>query len=366
MTDKQPVSDQRFVSGAIEAAIRIAILGALAIWCFQVASPFLVPLVWGVIIAVASHPIYHWLQLRLGGRSTLAALVFTLLGLTLLIAPTVILSATLIDSLHQLAGELQQGTLSVPPPPEGVAQWPLVGERIADVWLLASENLQGAVAQAGPQLKGVGQWLLESLANVGMGILQFVVAIIIAGILHTKAEQAAILARSFGIRLAGAQGQRYIDLAAKVIFSVTQGVLGVAVIQSLIAGVGFVVMGVPAAGFWAFLCLLLGVVQIGAMPIILGVALYVISITDPVAGGAFLIWSIAVGLLDNILKPILLGRGVDVPMFVIFVGAIGGFISTGIIGLFIGAVVMSLGYTLLMAWLNGAETEPVSGGKSEG
>jgi predicted PurR-regulated permease PerM len=352
MTKKKTDDKNSFMSQPIEAAIRIGLLSLLVFWCFIITQPFMVPIIWGIIIAVATHSIYLWLQTRMGGRAVLAASLFTALLLTLLIVPTVILSTTLFSSASELANKMQAGTVAIPPPPANVAEWPVVGEKLAQVWQLASENLSEALIQLKPQLKSIGQWLLGFLAHAGADVLKFIAAIIIAGFLQVKAKAGHDFSQSLATRLTGNRGAHYVNLSAKIICSVTQGILGIAIIQSILAGLGFVVMGVPAAGLWAFLCLLLGVIQVGAMPIILAVAIYVMSTVDTLPGIIFLIWSIAIGLIDNIFKPILLSRGVDVPMVVVFIGAIGGFISSGIIGLFLGAVILVLSYMLFISWLN--------------
>ncbi|MEA3276529.1 MAG: AI-2E family transporter [Pseudomonadota bacterium] len=349
--------EKTFLNNALEATIRIGLLILLAAWCFQIVQPFIIPIVWGIIIAVAAYPGYRKLQVALGGRGALAAALIALLGLVLLIMPTVMLSGTLVDSAHGLAKGLQEGTIAVPPPPEYVKDWPVIGENLDAFWRQASQNLGAAMTKIAPQLKGVGTWLLSTAAGAGFGILQFVIAIIIAGFLLAGAERGAKAAYSIATRLAGDKGADFAELAEATVRSVTRGILGVSLIQSLLAGLGFMVMGIPGAGLWALLCLLLSVIQIGIVPITLPIVIYVFSTADTVPAVVFLIWSIFVGTLDNILKPILLGRGVEVPMAVIFIGAIGGFITSGIIGLFVGSVVLVLGYKLFLAWLEDAPEE---------
>ena len=340
-----------FVSNALEATIRIGILALLAAWCFSIVKPFIIPIAWGIIIAVAEYPGYLKLRRALGGRSASAAAVIALLGLVLLITPTVMLSSTLVDSVHGLARGLQEGTIAVPPPPETVREWPVVGDNLYAFWEQASQNLATALGNITSQLKAIGSWLLSTAAGAGFGILQFVIAIVIAGFLLASAERGAKAARAIAIRLAGDKGAEFAKLAEATVRSVTRGILGVAIIQALLAGLGFMVMGIPGAGLWALLCLLLSVIQIGVLPITLPAVIYVFSTADTVPAIVFLVWSVFVSILDNILKPVLLGRGVEVPMAVIFIGAIGGFISSGIIGLFVGAVVLVLGYKLFLAWL---------------
>ena len=321
------------------------------------------PVIWGIIIAVATYPGYCRLLAPLGERRGLAATVVALLMLVLLIGPTIILAETLVDGAQQLAKGLTDGTLQIPPPPESVAAWPVVGTPLSKFWDLASVNLASALNEIGPQVKVVGGWLLSAAGGVSFGILQFVFAIIIAGILLANAQSGEQAADSIAVRLLGEQGWKYADLARTTVRGVARGILGVALIQSILAGLGFLVVGLPAAGLLALLCLILAVIQVGVGPIVIPAVIYVFATADPITAILFLIWGVFVSLLDNFLKPILLGRGAQVPMAVIFVGAIGGFLAHGIVGLFVGAVVLSLGYTLFGAWLNGgkvAQSEQVS------
>jgi predicted PurR-regulated permease PerM len=266
--------------------------------------------------------------------------------------PAVMLSGTLVDTAQGLAKSFHEGTLAVPPPPDSVREWPLVGEGLSTFWSQASGNLAAAVERIAPQLKTVGSWLLSTAAGAGFGILQFIVAIIIAGVFLANATASGAFARALAVRLAGERGADFAELAEATVRSVTRGILGVALIQSILAGIGFMAIGLPGAGLWALLCLLLSTVQIGIFPITIPIVIYVLATADTVPAILFVIWSLFVGSIDNVLKPILLGRGVQVPMAVIFVGAIGGFITSGIIGLFVGAVVLVLGYKLFLAWLH--------------
>jgi len=349
--------EESFVSNALEATIRIGTVILLAAWCFAIVKPFIIPIVWGIIIAVAEYPGYLRLRRALGGRGATAAALIAVLGLVLLVAPAVMLSTTLVDSAHGLAKGLQEGTIAVPPPPEAVKEWPVVGDKLDAFWRQASENLAAAIGKIAPQLKAIGSWLLSTAAGAGFGILQFVIAIILAGFLLARSEAGARAAQAIATRLAGEKGADFAMLAEATVRSVTRGILGVALIQSVLAGLGFMAMGIPGAGIWALLCLLLSVIQIGIFPITIPILIYVFSTADMAPAVVFLIWSILVGTLDNILKPVLLGRGVQVPMAVIFVGAIGGFITSGIIGLFVGAVVLVVGYKLFLVWLVGTPQE---------
>jgi predicted PurR-regulated permease PerM len=344
--------NEAFTNNAMEAAIRIGLVVLWAAWCFQIVRPFVIPIVWGLIIAVAVYPFYAQLSTILKHSHRAAAILVTVGMLIILVWPAVLLGGVLVENVQMLIDRLRDGAITIPPPPPGVETWPFIGESLAKIWSLASVNLQAAVEQFEPQLMVIARWLLSVAAGTGLAILQFVVAVIIAGVLLAHSSAGHHLAHNIGRRLAGERGAGFAELAEATVRSVARGVLGVAVIQSLLAGLGFVVAGIPAAVFLGFLCLILGVVQIGIAPIMIPVVIYVFSINDTVTAILFLIWAIFVGLLDNILKPIFLGRGLAVPMVVIFMGAIGGMLWAGIIGLFIGAVVLALGYKLFLAWLD--------------
>ncbi len=351
--------DKVFLSRALETTIHIGLILLLAAWCFQIVQPFVIPVVWGIIIATATYPAYRWLEARLGGRRAIAATLFTLLMMLVLMTPTLKLAETLVKGASLLSVHLEGGTLSIPPPPRSIAGWPIIGEPLAAFWNLASENLGAALRQISPQLKDFGGWLLKAAAGAGLGILMFTAAIIIAGVLLANAGAGHRAAYAIARRLAGDRGADFADLAEATVRSVAQGILGVALIQSLLAGIGFLAVGVPGAGLWALLCLLLAVVQIGIGLVAVPVVIYVFYTADTLAAILFLVWITPVTLLDNILKPVLLGRGVNVPTVVIFVGAIGGFLASGIIGLFVGSVILALGYKLFVAWLADETPLPV-------
>ena len=359
-----PVIESEFLERAIEAAIRIGLVAVLAAWCFSIFRPFLNPVLWGIIIAVAIHPLFLRLLGAFGGRRGRAAIVFTLLALALLIIPSVMLGISVVETAQRLADGIEAGTLKVPPPPDAVAGWPLVGERLHGVWRLASENLVLAIQQTAPQLKAVGRWLLNALGGVGVGVLQFIVAIIIAGVLLANDEGVKATAQRIAIRLAGKQGSEFAHIAGATVRSVAQGVLGVALIQAVLAGIGMLAVGVPGAGLWALLVLLLAIVQLPPILVLGPTIVYVFWVESTIPAVVFAIWSIVVGASDTFLKPLLLGHGVDIPMIVILIGAIGGMLVSGVIGLFVGAVVLAVGYKLFIAWLYrdvaAAEVEPGS------
>ena len=345
------------LSGAVtNVVIRLGALAILVVWCFKILQPFILPAIWGIIIAVAIYPLYHALVGWLGGRRTLAAALVTAVLLAILLVPTLMLTDLLVQNAATLAQQVRQEHISIPPPPDTVKDWPLVGEPIANLWSLAATNLGAALKLVEPQLKAVGTWLLEIAASGGLGLLMFLFAFVIAGFLLRYSAGGYQVAHDLSERLAGERGDEFAKLAGATIRGVAQGVLGVAVIQSLLAGLGFMAVGLPGAGIWALLCLILATVQIGVGPIVIPAVIYVFATGDTVTAVVFLVWSVLLLVMDNVLKPLLMGRGVDVPMAVIFLGAIGGMLLSGIVGLFVGAIVLTLGYKLFQTWLAGDGT----------
>jgi predicted PurR-regulated permease PerM len=348
--------DRQFVDSAVESFIRIALIAILAAWCYEIVRPFAIPAVWGVIIAVALFPGYRRFAEALGGRRVTAAVLVSLLVLAALAIPAALLSGSMVQGAHDLAMAFDEGSLEIPPPPDWVGGLPLVGPWLQGIWSDAATDLESALVPVAPQIKTALRWLVGLAAGAGLGMLQFVFAIVIAGILLAQSESGRRAAQALARRLVGERGAELTDLAEATVRSVTRGILGVALIQSTLAGLGWLAVGIPGAGLWTLLALLLSTVQIGIFPITLPTLVYVFFHADTVTFVVFAIWTWFVSSIDNVLKPILLGRGVKVPMAVVFIGAIGGLLSAGITGLFVGAVVLVLGYKLLVAWVDELES----------
>jgi predicted PurR-regulated permease PerM len=336
----------------IDTTIRIGLIILLVYWCILIFEPFLTPVLWAIIIAVAIHPLYLKFESLLGGNQKIALTLFTLIALAVLITPTVMLAGSLMDAVETITTGLEDGTLQVPPAPERVAEWPLIGEKLYGIWSDASNNLTATIHQYGEHIKTGLKWLLSAAAGAGISVLQFILSILIAAAFIANAEGARRFSRSLATRLVGKDGERFAKLSGATVRSVAQGVLGVAAIQGILAGVGMLAVGVPGAGLWSLLVLLLAIMQLPALLVMGPVIVYVFSVTDTLPATLFMIWGIFVSISDTFLKPMLLGRGLDIPMLVILIGALGGMIMSGIIGLFIGAVIFALGYQLFVAWLN--------------
>jgi predicted PurR-regulated permease PerM len=347
---------------AIEVAISLSLISLLLLWCFRILQPFLPIIVWGAIIAIALAVPVGRLDAWLGSRRR-AVLLFTASALVILLVPAYLFADSLIGGLRNLRLALETSEFSLPLPSEAVRDWPLVGEKLYQAWQAAAQDTQAWLADNVQQLRPILGGLLGRLAGVGLSVLQFGLSIVVAAmmLIHAEAAEAAtrrLLARLMG----GEQDQGLLNLSVATIRSVTVGVLGIAVIQALGAGVGMVAVGVPAAGLLALVVLVLAVAQLPPWLVLLPVVVLVFSEHSTPVAVVFAVWSLIVSVADMFLKPLLLGRGVEAPMPVILIGAIGGMLMSGIIGLFTGAVILALGYRLLQAWLNddAGQSQPVA------
>lgn len=345
--------DKRYTRKIMEAVIRVGLVALLILWSFEIFKPFLGPVVWGIIIAIACYGIFSWLRNRVGGRDGLAATLFALLALAVLITPTVMLSESILQSAQGLTQQLESGSLKVPPPPERVADFPIVGERVYETWSLASQNLEDALDRFKPQIEALSKTMLSRAIGTGVDILLFAVSIIIAAIFLAYAEGAARLGRNIFVRLAGERGAMFVDLTRDTVNSVARGVLGIAVIQTFFLALGLIVASVPASGVLAVVTLLFAVAQIPMLLLYLPLVALMFATADTTVATLFAIWSIFFSFADGFLKPLLLGRGLMVPMPVILIGVIGGMVGYGIVGLFVGPIVLSFSYVLFMVWLEG-------------
>jgi predicted PurR-regulated permease PerM len=272
---------------------------------------------------------------------------------------------SLVSGTKYINERMQRGEIKVPPPPNNIDTWPLIGPSLKREWHEASANLKATLARFQPQLRAMSLWLLKSAMGTALGLVHFSLSIIIAGIFMASAKGSGNIARGLFVLLAGERGADFADISKKTVRNVVKGILGVAIIQSLLVGAGLLVAGVPAAGLWAFLCLILAIIQIGIFPVVIPIVIYMFYSTDPVTAGLLTGWLILVSLLDNLLKPILLGRGAPVPMLVIFLGAIGGFFSMGFMGLFVGAVILSIGFKIIRVLLDDLSHPSTSGGPED-
>ena len=351
MDDNQGATSGRSQHGWADVAIRLALVALVVYWSFILVQPFIAILIWAAILSVALYPIYLWLKRVLGGRSTPAAFLLTVLALTVILGPLSTIGLALVDNLSSIAARISEGAVTVPPPPAYIAEWPLVGAKLSSFWQTASVELGQALASIESQLEEAALKLLGLVGNIGVGVLQFTLAIIIAGFTYSRAVGIQDSLKIFAARAAPGVGEDFVNLAGGTVRSVSRGVVGISLFQSILFGIGALVANIPLAGLWTFLALILAIVQIGPGLVIIPVIIFAWNTMDTVSAAILTAYMVPVMLMDNVLKPIVMGRGLPVPMLVIFIGVIGGTMAHGLIGLFVGPIVLALGYELGRAWI---------------
>ncbi len=343
---------EHIVKTAVDITVKIGALLLMIFFCFRILLPFVNILLWAMIIAIILFPLYSKLTKYLRDRKKLAAIVLILLCLAVLLVPSYWLVDSLVVGLKSLGESFLDGNIKIPPPSEAVAGWPLIGTWLYDSWLQASENFSQTIKDYLPQLGSIGEWLLGALAGTGLGILQFAVSLIIAGFFLTISDEASLTGEKLFGKLVGSRGKEFAKIAETTIRSVATGVLGVAIFQSLIFGVGLFLADFPLAGVWIILVLIFSVAQLPVILVVIPMIVYLFAFHEPLSAVLWSLYLLAAGLVDNFLKPIIMGKRASVPMLVIFLGAIGGFIAFGFLGLFLGAIILSLGFKLYLAWLD--------------
>jgi predicted PurR-regulated permease PerM len=347
-------------STMLDAAIRIGLVAVLVYACGRIVLPFASILIWSAILAVMLYPLHLRLATWIGDRWS--ALLIGLVGVAVALGPMVIVVTSLATSIYSVISSLQTQNLTLPQPPLWLDGTPLVGKKLTEIWTLVATNLPAAVAKYGQLLSGPVGWLASFAGGLAAGELAFVLSFALAAVLVVYANGTTEFARRLMQRVTGSKARavQLVALTAATIRGVALGVIGVALIQSLLLGIGYFAIGLEAAGFLTIAALLLGIMQVPLILLTLPVVGYVFATEATQPAIIFLIWNIVVGLSDNILRPLLLGRGLEVPMPVIVIGVIGGMLADGLLGLFVGPVLLAVSYVLLHEWLRqhpaGSET----------
>ena len=363
--DERParaVRTDRSADAVIQIAIRLMLLAFLIYWSIILLRPFIPILAWSAVLAVALYPAFDWLSAHLGHRPRLAAVLMTLVVLAVFLGPATWLGIGLVDGLRDISDQLTSGDFVIPAPPDGVRDWPLIGGQLYGFWSKASVNLAATLREIAPHLKPLAGPILAIAGSAGTGTLKFLLSVIVTGVLLPRGP---LLVAAIKRMLARIVTERtdFAALAGATIRTVAQGVIGVAVLQSLLAGIGLKIAGVPKAGVLAFAILVLGIVQIGSAPILLPVIVWVWTAKDVGTALLITIYLTLVGLSDNVLKPVLMGRGMSTPALVIFIGVLGGTLAHGIVGLFVGPIILAVGWELLTAW---SQEEPAKSASLSG
>ncbi len=359
---------QLFSQDMLDVLVRVGLIALMAVVCFRIFAPFMNRLLWGLILSVALYPLQQKIAGGPAGNQGRAATLLIVGTILLIGAPTVMLASSFATHIYDVVGAFRGNQVSIPVPSESVAEWPIIGERIYSAWSEAAADLPAYLETLQPQLGEVSAKVLSAAAGAMGNVFFFLGALIIAAIMMAFGQSGGAATERILCRLTSPKhGPRLHQLITATIRSVATGVIGVAFIQALLLGIGFVFAGIPAAGLLAIVVMIVGIVQIPAAIVSLPAIGYIWW-----AGGDTtmnVIWSIYLliaGMADNVLKPILLGRGVEAPMPVILIGALGGMVSAGIVGLFIGAVALAVGYQLFMDWVNQPDPEAGDTAQSTG
>jgi len=338
---------------AFEILIKFVLLGVIMYYAFLILKPFIIPVLWGIILAVSLAPLIAKLEKTLKIKRTLLVTIFTLLAVAGLLIPTYLLSESVIDSSKVLVTDLHSGNIVIPAPSQSVKDWPVIGDKMYTIWNSAAVNLEDTLLKFKPQLAEYSKKVAGMIMGTLGSIFGFVLALAIAGVFLAKADSGVKAYQTILHRIIGDDAVEWSILSAMTIRSVAQGVLGIAIVQATFALIGMLMIDVPFAWLWAFGVMFLTIIQLPALIILGPIIAYVFSYADPTSATIFAVYAVIVGASDGFLKPIFLGRGVDVPMLVILLGAIGGMMLSGVLGLFVGAVGLALTYKLFMAWVSG-------------
>jgi predicted PurR-regulated permease PerM len=310
---------------------------------------------WAVILAITLYPVHRLIASKMGGRQGLAAAVLVLLGILLIVVPAAVLMSSLGDSVQQLIKDVQTNSLEIPSPPDSVAAWPIVGEKAHALWSQAHADLPALVQSMQPKIGDIAKSAVGFVASIGGGLLMFLASFIVSGIVMAYGEGASRSCLAIFQRIAGKErGAEFAELSTATVRAVAQGVIGIAFIQAILVGLCMLVAGIPWPGLLALLILVLGIAQVPALVVTLPAIAYIWMSGDYATSKAvmYTVLLAVSGMADNVLKPLMLGRGGGAPMPVVLIGALGGMATAGILGMFVGATVLALGYQLFMGWVS--------------
>jgi predicted PurR-regulated permease PerM len=344
------------------ATLSVLTVGLLVVTCLWILKPFLGAIVWATMVVVATWPSMLALQARLGGRRWLAVIVMTIAMLLVLVLPLGLAASAIFQHADRVTGwVVSAASMSIPAPPAWVGQLPLVGAKVAAEWQrIASATHEQLATEAAPYAIAVAQWTAGQIGNLGLLVIQFLLTIVITILLYSTGEYAANGVRRFAQRLAAERGDQAVVLAAQAIRAVALGIVVTALVQSVVAGIGLAVCGVPYATVLTSIVFMMCIVQLGPFLVMIPAIAWLFWMGHPVSATVLIVWSLVVGLLDNILRPMLIRRGADLPLPLIFAGAIGGLLSFGMIGLFVGPVVLAVTYRLLEWWVADIDQPDIS------
>ena len=337
----------------INLIIRLGLVFLLVLWCYEIIKPFIIPLMWGGIIAIAVYPLYQKLCNTTNQKQLLSATIIAVVLLGLVILPMVLLTSSSIDVVRYISDYLESGEIQLPAIQPLLAEIPLIGSYLQE--LVETKDIESILQKLSPVFQTAGQHLLSLSASLGAMLLHTMVAIVIAALFLYQADTARQWSDNLSIKIADEKGLALSQLAVSTVSNVAQGILGVAIIQAMLSGAGMMLASVPGAGFWTMAVLIVATIQLPPMLILLPVAIYLFYTSTLFTAIGFLALAIVISIIDTPMRAFLMGRGSKTPILIIMMGAIGGMLAFGIIGLFVGAVVLAVGYELLKSWLNEAD-----------
>ncbi len=354
-THNQDLED-RLARRLLDTMIKVGLILALVLICYKIFAPFMTLMLWAMILAVTLYPLHQKIAKTLKQRQGLTSTFLIIAGIILIIFPCALLMSSLADSITGLTQSVKDNTLQIPVPSKSIADLPFVGEEVFHAWNEAATDLPAFIQSMQPKIGNLAKKSLEMVAAMGTHVFKFLFSLIVAGIIMAYGKSGAASALNIFRRILGeSKAGEFTQLCTATIRAVALGVIGVALIQAILIGLSLVIAGIPAAGILAVITLILGIAQIPAALVTLPAIIYIWASGDYSSGLAiaYSILLFAAGLADNVLKPLLLGRGVDAPMPVILLGALGGMVSSGILGMFLGATLLALGYQIFMGWVAG-------------
>jgi len=344
----------------IRTLLGVIFLGALIVASFWILRPFLAATIWATMIVVATWPVMLWFQARLWRRRALAVAAMTLVLLLVFVVPLTLAIGTIVLNADEIVAGLKFiASFRMPTPPDWVANLPFVGTKVVLAWeQAAASGIEGLLAGLMPYAGSVTKWFIAEAGNVGFLFVQFLLTLVLAALMYARGEAAAVAVGRFGRRLAGERGEDAVRLAGQAIRSVALGVVVTAVVQSMLGGIGLAIAGVPFAGLLTAVMLFLCIAQIGPSPALVPAVIWLYWSGETAWGTILLVWSLIVVTMDGFLRPILIKRGADLPLLLIFAGVIGGLLAFGLVGIFVGPVVIAVAYTLLEAWIDDGKRGP--------
>lgn len=337
---------------SITPVLRIVSLLLILVWCFLIIRPFLIVAIWAILLAVALYPVYKWLVSKLGEhRKKFATFTFTVIAMLLFAIPTYFILESIFESISTIVDQVENEGFQIPMPDEKIKSWPVIGEKLYDEWYALSNNITQFAVDNKDALLEYGKNFISSVKGFLGAIITFIISFFVALVLMFNAENGYRFCLRLFRKLMGDDGEEVALISRDSIRSVVKGILLVAIIQAALAFVGFKAIGIPGAGIFTLLVLIAAIVQLPAIFVMIPPVLLAFSMAEPTYAIIFTVYCILVGLIDNVLKPMLLGKGLKTPMIVILIGTIGGMLLHGIIGLFVGPVILAVAYQLYQYWM---------------